>query len=276
MSVKKLNSTASPKFPLSMSAKYVCLVCKKEYSKKSSLDKHKILCDYRFKTERERLVDAEEEEDIPSYNDLVKIVQEMAIKMGRMEERLEEIQSVVGRKKPKVNVIAWLNQHVHPSMGFTEWSHDAIHVFPEHFEVLKENNIYFTMNAIMEDNIKRMEEVPICCFSLHQSSFYCGEWNSQKKQLIFQWRKMNAEDLFQLFKRLHIRLIQFMADWKNSHAKEMQEDDNLCVLFNKMLQKVMSIEIYTSGDSSVGKLKHMLSSSIKKSKANLDLDFEES
>ena len=33
--------------------KYCCLACNKQYTRKSSLDKHKILCDFKIKTKRE-------------------------------------------------------------------------------------------------------------------------------------------------------------------------------------------------------------------------------
>ena len=49
--------------------KVSCDVCNKQYTKKSSLDKHKLLCNFKMKSERERKIDVEESSDIPSYND---------------------------------------------------------------------------------------------------------------------------------------------------------------------------------------------------------------
>jgi hypothetical protein len=56
-----------------LSYKLCCAVCNKQYTRKSSLDKHKILCDFKMKTKRERQIDMEESSDIPTYYELIKI-----------------------------------------------------------------------------------------------------------------------------------------------------------------------------------------------------------
>ena len=243
-----------------MSIKYACPLCNKQYTKKSSLEKHNILCDFRYKTAREKQVELEEMEDIPTYNDLVKIVQQMAIQMAKMEEDMKEMSKWVTKKKRKIDVISWLNGNIHASVGFTEWMHQYIQVMPQHLDVLKENNAYFTMQRILEDNLKTLV-APIYCFTLRPSTFYCCELGESGQ---VQWKKMENEQLFHLFRKVHFQLTRYLANWKTEHKKEMNEDDHLCIVFNKMLYKVMSVEIYEVGDASVVKLKHILYHWLKK------------
>ena len=72
--------------------KYCCSVCKKNYTRKSSLDKHKILCDFKAKSKQEHQVDEEELGDTPTHEQLVKIVQELTFKYVKLEEKMEHLQ----------------------------------------------------------------------------------------------------------------------------------------------------------------------------------------
>ena len=45
--------------------KFCCAVCNKQYTRKASLDKHNILCDFKMKTKREHQIDLEELGDTP-------------------------------------------------------------------------------------------------------------------------------------------------------------------------------------------------------------------
>ena len=84
---------------VSDSNKLCCHVCNKKYKKLASLNKHKILCDFKMKTKRERQIELEELEDIPSHYQLVKIVQELTLKLIKMEEKMEDMQQFVNKKK---------------------------------------------------------------------------------------------------------------------------------------------------------------------------------
>ena len=87
------------------SNKLCCRVCNKKYINKASLNKHNILCDFKMKTKRERQIELEELEDIPSHYQLVKIVQELTLKLIKTEEKMAEMQKFVYKKKQKLNII---------------------------------------------------------------------------------------------------------------------------------------------------------------------------
>ena len=106
---------------LVINTRYCCNVCNKQYTRKSSLDKHQILCNFKMKTQRERQIEFEELGDLPNHLELVKIVQELTFKLIKMEEKMGEMQKWVDKKKKKLNVIVWLNANVVPTIGFLEW-----------------------------------------------------------------------------------------------------------------------------------------------------------
>ena len=90
---------------------YSCALCKKGYTRKGSLDKHIVLCEFKSKSKLELQVAVEEASDKPTYDQLVQIVQELSIKYVKMEEKMMEMQQYIDRKKKKVDVISWLNIH---------------------------------------------------------------------------------------------------------------------------------------------------------------------
>ena len=51
--------------------KYKCINCKKEYTRKASIDKHMILCDFKSKSKAELIIEEEESSDKPTYDQLV-------------------------------------------------------------------------------------------------------------------------------------------------------------------------------------------------------------
>ena len=97
---------------LSINKQYHCYACNKTYSRKHSLDKHKVLCELKFKTANERNIENEEFRDIPKYGDLVNIVKELTIKQNKMEEELKAMQKWVDKKKKKINIKNWLTQNM--------------------------------------------------------------------------------------------------------------------------------------------------------------------
>ena len=159
------------------SNKLCCNVCNKHYTKKSSLDKHKILCDFKMKTKRERQIELEEQEDIPNHYQLIKIVQELTLKLIKTEEKMDKMTKLVNNKKKKLNIVLWLNTNIIPSIGFLEWVHTALIVKSRHFENLMENTIFHTIQKIFEDNLSESTDFiyPITCFLQQNGAFYICE-----------------------------------------------------------------------------------------------------
>ena len=83
------------------SSKFCCTVCNKQYTKKSSLDKHKILCDFKMKTKRENQIELEESGDIPTHLQLVKIVQALSLELEKTKEKLADMEKWIAKKKRK-------------------------------------------------------------------------------------------------------------------------------------------------------------------------------
>jgi len=252
--------------------KFCCAVCNKQYTRKSSLDKHRILCDFKMKTKRENQIETEELGDVPTHFQLVKIVQELTLKMIKMEEKMEQMQKWVERKKRKLNVVLWLNTNVNPTIGFLEWVHTALIVKPEHFENLIENTIFHTIQQIFEDNLSEKTDFiyPISCFSQKVGVFYICD---KKEDGSPEWRQLILTDMILILKTVQNSMIRELTKWKSDNCHKFDDNDKISILFNKAIIKLMSISF--TQDNTLSRIKNSLYNYLKRDlKSVVDFEFE--
>lgn len=251
---------------------YCCEICKKSYTKKSSLDKHKILCDYKTKSKLEVKVDAEELGDKPNYDQLVKIVQELAFKYVKLEEKMEQMQVWVNQKKQKIKVGNWLNEHVDSTIGFKEWV-TTIEVLPQIALSLIDNTAFQTFQSILEYNLSNKPEFvcPIKCFSQKPNIFYVSEKTPDGKSV---WTQLELDELLLVLKRIQSKLLVELSRWKLENKNKIEDDDKLSEQFNKAIIKLMNITI-VAHDTNVGRIRNNLYNFLKMDLKNLiEYDFE--
>jgi hypothetical protein len=256
--------------------KYCCRVCNKQYTNKSSLVKHKLLCDFKAKTEREKTIEFEEVGDMPNQVQLVKIVQELALKVIKLEQKIEEMQKYVDKKKKKINVIEWLNTNINPNIGFLEWVNVSLTITPEHFHILMENTLFYTIQKVFEDNLVKSTDFiyPIYAFSQKSVIFYiCEKKEISPNELKNEWRQMTLQDMVILLKTLQNRMIKELTKWKLENQQLFQDDAKLSTTFSKSVIKLMGIT-YTQ-DATMSKIKNSLFNYLKVDFKNMiEYEFE--
>ncbi len=259
---------------MSVSAKYVCDCCGiKSYTRKGSLDKHKVLCEFKHKPAIEKQVELEEAGDVPTHEQLVKIVQELTMKLARMEEKMEGMQKWVDKKKKKLNVIGWLNTNVTPQVGFLEWLNAYLTVTEDHFRELLDNSLYHTVQRVFEHNLEEKDDFiqPIKCFSQKQNTFYIYEKNATGENA---WKQMDVNELINMFRTVQSKLIKQLIKWKEDNKQRFHETDKLAEVFNKAVIKLMNMSF--TPDASFSRVKNSLYIYLKKDFVNMieyDLEF---
>ena len=252
--------------------KFCCTVCHKQYTRKSSLEKHKILCEFKMKTQREHQIEIEELSDIPSHYQLVKIVQELSFKLTKMEEIMEQMQKWVERKKRKLNVMLWLNNNIIPTIGFLEWANTFIFVKQEHFENLMENTLFNSIQKVFEDNLAEKTDFiyPIRCFIQKPGVFYVCD---KKEDGSPEWRQLLLSDMILLLKTIQNSMIKELTKWKTENQYKFDENDKISILFNKAIIKLMNISF--TQDSNLSRIKNSLYNFLKTDlKSVIEFEFE--
>lgn len=249
---------------------YFCNNCNKKYIKKSSLNKHKILCDFKFKSNREQNIDLEEALDIPSYNDLVKIVQDLSLKVDKMEKQLDDMKKINARHTKKINVLLYLNNNITPNIGFIEWVHTKLIVAPEHFDTLMENNLFNTIQQVFEYNLveKNNYIYPITCFNQKTGIFYIYDVQEDSPS---EWRQMILTDILLILKTFQNKMINCVIKWKDDNKDRFNNEDKVAIIFNKALGKLMNISF--TQDNMLSRIKNGLYNYLKKDIKTFDIDF---
>lgn len=257
--------------------KYCCSVCKKSYTRKSSLDKHKILCDFKSKSKQEHQLDEEELGDTPTHEQLVKIVQELTFKYVKLEEKMEHLQKWVNQKKQKIKVIDWLNEHVVSTIGFKEWM-SVIQVLPDHALSLFENNIFQAFQLIIEYNFtQNLKETnndfvyPIKCFSQKTNIFYVCEKTPDNKCV---WEQVSTDVVLVFLRKIQNKIIGELTKWKLENKAQIDSNDKMSDQFNKAVIKLMSVN-FTTQDVGASRLRNSLYTFLKTDLKNLiEYEFE--
>ena len=243
-----------------------CHTCGKIYTRKCSLQKHSILCEFQMKTKREKIVDKEETEDIPLYQELVQIVQELSIKYDKMEKQMHDLQKWTQKTKKKMNVIDWLNENIEPTKDFHSWLQELT-IQENHFTCLTEENSTELIHQIITYHLSG------------ESSIYPLQAFSQKNNIIYifvkeeKWMEMTNKLFIKLLQHIQKLLLIKLAEWKEQHKQSMLEKDEISILYNKMIIKLMNIPLVKN--SQFNKIQNQLFIYLKKDlKTLIEYEFE--
>jgi hypothetical protein len=268
-----------------------CTYCGKSYTRKSSYDRHLILCEVAYKSKREKKCEEEESTDIPSVAKLYAIIQEMAYKQEKMEEKMEEMQKWIDKKKTKLNVVKWLNSQPKPQRVFEDRVKSFI-VIEEDVTTLVENNFVSATINILKRNLKTGAQTkePIACFTEKAAVFYIyknqeieaegegegegeGEVEAETKTKTKEsWIKMSQEDFVFMLRNVHFKLLNALCLWRDKNAERINSNDKFAELYNKTVIKLMGADF--NQESTLSKIRSPLYNHLKEDMKNVEHELE--
>ena len=243
-----------------------CVYCGKCYTRKTSLQRHTILCETIHKSKREKICEEEESTDIPSRQQLYKIIQELAVKYDNLEEKMRDLQKWVQTKKKKIDIIEWLNTNHSQTIPFSTWL-KTIQVEETHVQLLMEENIVQKINAILRDNLHVAKGKPFAAFSQKANVLYIFDETSK-------WKIFTSEEYILLIKQIHSRILRELCEWRTKNAKEISENEKISDLYNKTVIKLMGLN-FIQDSTALSKIRTNLYNNLKiDMKQVMELEFE--
>lgn len=217
-----------------MSHQHTCSFCDKKYTRKSSHDRHIIVCKILQQSKREKICDLEESTNLPTYKQLYNIVQELGLKYSILETKMEEVQKWVDKKKKKLNVIQWLNTNSIPSHSYEEWI-SSIVINKKEIEILLEDSLVKTFTTVLQNNLDTFTtNNPIACFSEKANMLYIYEKDKE-------WIHFESPQFVILIKKIHSKIFSALFEWKNQNKEKIQNEDKWADLYTKTLSKLTSM-----------------------------------
>lgn len=216
-----------------------CVYCGKMYKTRKSLDNHVITCEIIYKTKRGKIVI--EDDELPSQKMMYKMILELTNRCIKLEEKVEEFDKWVVKKKKKINILEWLNSNKVPSYEF-EKIIEYIDVNEKEIDFLFNNSYYDTLYEILLRNFSIMNEngiiAPLFCVSQKSNVIYIYNKNIVDDE--FSWKQLTKDKfvwlLNELFRRVYKSFIKWGQKYKNYN------DDSSCILYDKTIAKLMNID----------------------------------
>jgi hypothetical protein len=216
-----------------------CLHCGKSYKKRENLNKHIDLCELLHKSKKVTSLIIEDDEPLPSQRKMYQMLLELGQKYNRLEEKMEEMNKWVAKKKKKINVLEWLNTNVKPNITF-DFIIDKIIVLEEDVNNLLHNTFYDVLNDIFSRSIYNFNETenPIFAFTQKQNVFYIYDVVDDKKV----WIEMTKERLIKFLNKLHMKIFKSFSDWKQTKKDEIRTNDAFSIMCDKTSLKILNVE----------------------------------
>jgi len=250
-----------------MASKYACKLCTNTYSTKHSLDKHRIICEFRCRSDKTKQREFEELGDMPSNEELIKVVQEMAVKMEKLECKMEKMQQIINYKKRKINVIKRLSNTV-PAYSFEALINSYLTITPAHFqELMDEQNMIASIEGILNSHFTQKcnnDIYPIKAFIQKENILFIYSKHKDAEEAC--WRQAETPDIITLIKYIQFHLTNELIKWKTDNTELIEHSNRVSEIFNKTIIKLMNVT-----DNNAFKIKHYLYNQLK---TNIELDCE--
>jgi len=262
---------------LSMNSKQCCTWCGKGYKTKINLEKHAVLCELIYKSSKKRgTPDSNEYDDIcddlPSPKKMYQMLLELGYKYSKLEEKMDEVNKFVIKKKKKINVLEWLNSNIVPSLVFENLI-DKIKIIDSDIDFLLENNFLETINVVLSrflylesDLESESNLIPLFAFVQKTNIFYAFVEGGG-------WMELPKDKLCLFLMRVQMKISKAFHEWKKQRSTRIRDEESFAILCDKTVIKIMGNEF--KQDSTFGKMRSYMYNKMKTDmKAMVEYEFE--
>jgi len=262
-----------------------CIYCSKQYTNKTSLEKHMLLCCILYKSKRQLKIEEEETENLPSHNKLCFIVQELTLKIKKLEEKIEIQDKFITKTKKKINVLEWLNNNIIPSDDINDYINNKISVKEDEILFMMNNTFYDTLDKIFSENFENNSDSninsspspsPIFCFIQNSNKFYIysnTNTNTNTNAKTKAWTELTKQECIKIFNIIYSKIFKKLMEWKNANEEQLNKSEQLDSLYLKTMGKLMSIDF--KNETTLSKAKTSLFNKIKTDmKQIIEYDFD--
>jgi hypothetical protein len=211
--------------------------CNRDYKIFENFQRHHLCCEFFHKTRKERCLQKEEFETLPSQRDLFRIVQDLVIRCNHLEKEVHSLKDAANRKKRK-EVVEYLNQIVAPEMTFKEWSANQPIEF-HHLQCVFEYNLTEGIKLCIDDYMKndplgipnvekksqellKYAHIPISAFEQNPNVFYIYDSSGSNASPL--WKRMEGDVFERWISTLSHKFLQYFIEWQSDNLSQQSTD----------------------------------------------------
>uniref|UniRef100_A0A6C0IFP0 Uncharacterized protein n=1 Tax=viral metagenome TaxID=1070528 RepID=A0A6C0IFP0_9ZZZZ len=245
-----------------------CEFCGKCYKTIVNLNKHILLCEVvkrSINKHTDNPIDKSINEKLPSQENMYKIIETLTIKYNKLEEKMEELQKWVDKKKKKINIIDWLNENdkIQPTYEFDS-IFDKINITQKTIDYLFTNNFYDTVNEILVNFYNSNPEIPLFAFNQKSNIIYVFNKNNDQQS---SWKEISKDQVVDFLDKLQTKITRCLKEWKKIHEDKVRNDNKFSELYSKTIIKIMDVKF--NNETTITRYKSLLYNKIKVDMKNL-------
>jgi len=241
---------------------YNCAFCSREYKEKFNYERHIGYCEFINKSTREQINELEvRDEPLPTTRQLYQWMQEMALRIAKLEKENAKLKQV---QKRKIDIIEWLNtsNQPKPTIPFTLWI--KTRVFPKIHTVLEkvyETDLLHGIHALFDTVFSETCDFPIRAFESKNNTFYVFDRppaSSEPTWLLITTTQFDK----QLAKIFHHFIVEFVRTWYTPNETRIELEEAYKDKYVNYYQKILGGN-KLSEEAQFQRIRHNLYSRIK-------------
>ena len=240
-----------------------CEFCGKCYKTIVNLNKHILLCEVVNRCVNKPVtIDKSVNENLPSQETMYKIIESLAMKYNKLEEKMEQLQKWVDKKKKKINIIEWLNENdkINPLYDFDSIM-DKLNITQTAVDFLFTNSFYDTINEILSNyyNNHNQENNTIPLFAFNQKANLIYVFNKHDGQN--SWKEISKDQLVDFLDKIQTKITRCLKEWKKINEDKVRNDNKYSELYSKTIIKIMDVKF--NNETTITRYKSLLYNKIK-------------
>ena len=252
-----------------------CEFCGKCYKTIVNLNKHILLCEVVNRSlNKPGKIDKPINENLPSQETMYKIIESLAMKYNKLEEKMEQLQKWVDKKKKKINIIDWLNENdkINPLYDFDSII-DKLNITQTAVDFLFTNTFYDTVNEILSNyynnnnNNCNPENNAIPLFAFNQKSNLIYVFNNNAVVEQTSWKEISKDQLVDFLDKIQTKITRCLKEWKKINEDKVRNDNKYSELYSKTIIKIMDVKF--NNETTISRYKSLLYNKIKVDMKNL-------
>ena len=218
---------------MNKSSGYDCKFCVRNFKEKFNYDRHILCCEFLHKSVRERNNEVEIIESLPTQIQMYKLIQELAIRINRLEK---DNRKLLQSQKRKINILDWLNENKkQPSIIFSAWLSGIVYQnIVNQLEIVFQDDLTKGIIRLFDNVISDSDsdKIPICAFDNKPNVFYIYDFRNQQMTDTDSgdntpiWMVLSVSEFNMILKRIcHRFLVEFKKNWYDNHKHMIDNDE---------------------------------------------------
>lgn len=193
-----------------------CHFCNRCFHFKELFEKHEPVCEFFYKSKRERQYEDEKIEQLPTLQDMFKLIQKMYIEMNQQKTKIEHLERII-RVRNKTNSL--LHSPI-PTSTFTIWA-KSIQVKNDHLLFAFRNGVFEGIRKCLFDEIneKGLTTLPIRTPLEKSNILYVYKKVINGIEYSNKWCICDSSDILYLVEQLMDKFMEEYCIWEDNNQE---------------------------------------------------------